>query len=399
MKEQILLMLVMLGGAALVPFVARRLHIPSSVLEIIYGVILFNTVLTERPEWFLLMKELGLIYLMFIAGMELDLRRILHQKRLIWYILIPLSSFIFTPLVLSYLGYPFYIGIALSMISAGIVIPLLKELRFTESPLGRDVMGIAIIGELLSIIILTLLDIYHKRGLTLTALCETTKLLALLALAALLLRILYLIAWWYPERVEKVMESEDPVEEGIRAVVSIAFAGALIAYFSGIEPILGSFLVGVVFSYVFRSKGIFEDKLNAIGFGFFIPFFFIGVGADLKLSMIRDIKTIFLSIAFTSVVFLSNSLPILVAPLMGLRYSEALVISTGLSAPLSLLVVSGALGVKMGFIPPQAYDILILTGVLASIVYPTIFRILSRRVLGDEIDNQGKSLSTSHHTR
>jgi Kef-type K+ transport system membrane component KefB len=388
MTEQILIMFAVIGGAAVVPFVGRRFHIPSSVLEILYGVLLFNTILEEKPEWFLLMKELGIIYLMFIAGMELDIRGLKGQKRILWYVVVPLSSFIITPIVFTYLGYPFYAGIAVSVISAGIIIPILKELDLLDTPLGRDIIGIALIGELISILVLTFVDIYHETGLSLTALWEAIKLLGLLALTGLFLRVLYLIAWWNPERVEKVMESEDPVEEGIRAVVSIAFAGALIAHFSGVEAILGSFLVGVVFSYVFRSKGVFEDKLNAVGFGFFIPFFFIGVGADLNLSILTNINMIYLSLVFTLAIFLSNSLPIFVAPLMGFKGTEAFGISLILSAPLSLIVVTGALGVKMGLIPPDIYNSLILTGIVASVLYPTLFRLIHKRFNTHELDTK-----------
>ncbi len=372
-------MFTIIGGAAIVPFVGRRFHIPSSVLEILYGVLLFNTVLKEKPQWFLLMKELGIIYLMFIAGMELDIRGLRGQKRILWYVAVPLSSFIITPVVFIYLGFSFYLGIAVSVISAGIIIPILKELNLLDTPIGRDIMGIALVGELLSILVLAFVDIYHGTGLSLTALWEGVKLLGLLALTGLFLRVLYLIAWWNPEKVEKVMESEDPVEEGIRAVVSIAFAGALIAHFSGVEAILGSFLVGVVFSYVFRSKGVFEDKLNAVGFGFFIPFFFIGIGADLNLSVLTDMKMIYLSLLFTLAIFLSNSLPLFVAPLMGFRGMEAFGITLILSAPLSLIVVTGALGVRMGLIPSSIYNSLILTGIVASVLYPTLFRLIHKK--------------------
>ncbi len=372
-------MFTIIGGAAIVPFVGRRFHIPSSVLEILYGVLLFNTVLKEKPQWFLLMKELGIIYLMFIAGMELDIRGLRGQKRILWYVAVPLSSFIITPVVFIYLGFSFYLGIAVSVISAGIIIPILKELNLLDTPIGRDIMGIALVGELLSILVLAFVDIYHGTGLSLTALWEGVKLLGLLALTGLFLRVLYLIAWWNPEKVEKVMESEDPVEEGIRAVVSIAFAGALIAHFSGVEAILGSFLVGVVFSYVFRSKGVFEDKLNAVGFGFFIPFFFIGIGADLNLSALTDMKMIYLSLLFTLAIFLSNSLPLFVAPLMGFRGMEAFGITLILSAPLSLIVVTGALGVRMGLIPSSIYNSLILTGIVASVLYPTLFRLIHKK--------------------
>jgi len=379
MKGQIFIMFSIIGGAAVIPFFARKLRIPSSALEILYGVALFNTMLHRQPEWFLLLKDFGLIYLMFIVGMELDIRSITKERRLYWYILIPALSLIITPLVLAHLGYPFYTGVAVAMISAGIIIPVLKELEIMDTDTGRDIMGIALTGELISILLLMFLDIYHRHGLTLMAAMEGVKFLILSALAALFLKFLYIIAWWNPEKVERVMESEDPVEEGIRMVIFLAFAGALLAYVSGLEPILGSFMMGLVFSYVFKSKGRFEDKINAVGFGFFTPFFFIGVGADLDINLLRSPGLLYMSLFLTVMVFLSKIFPVLFSHFMKLRLIDAFGMSLILSAPLSLMVIAGTLGVRMGVINEGMRDALVITAITSTIVFTSFFRPIARR--------------------
>jgi Kef-type K+ transport system membrane component KefB len=334
MQQQLLIMFLIIGGAAIIPFIARKLRIPSATLEIVYGILLFNTLISEKPEWAAFLKEIGFIYLMFLAGMELDLRQLVRRGRLFWYVVIPLLSLIITPLIIVQAGYPFFLGIAISVLSAGIIIPVLKESELMEKPLSRDIIGVALTGELLAIILLTALDIHHRYGLSMRAGLEGFKLITLLALAALFLRILYVIAWWHPQRVEKVMESEDPVEEGIRAVIAIALAGGLIAYGSGIEPILGSFMAGVIFSHVFKSKGRFEEKINAVGFGFFTPLFFIGVGADFNIHLLTSLRNLTLPLFLALMLLVSNIYPLFFYPLMKLRFQEALGMSLILSAPL-----------------------------------------------------------------
>lgn len=382
MQEQFLILFAAVCGAAAIPFLARRLGMPSAVLEILYGVLLFKTVIPSQPEWFLLLRDLGFIYLMFIAGMELDLGEIAKGRRFCWYVLIPALSFLVMPFLFTRLGYPFYLGIAVSVLSAGIIIPILKESELIQTPWGRDVIGIALTGELLSITVLTGIDVYHAHGMTVMALVAGLKLLLLLVLAALFLRLLYIIAWWNPERVQRVMESDDPVEEGIRAVVAVAFAGALIAYVSGVEPILGSFMAGLIFSFVFKSKGRFEEKINAVGFGFFTPFFFIGVGADLDVTLLASPDLLLLSLFLTVMVFGSNLVPVIFARPMGITAAESLGMSLILSAPLSLIVVAGALGRKMGLLSPEAGAALILSAVLSGVLYPYLFRIAFKKRLG-----------------
>jgi Kef-type K+ transport system membrane component KefB len=378
MLEQQLPMFLILFGVAAIPFLARRLRIPSAALEILYGLLLFNFLLHQRPDWFDLLRELGFVYLMFIAGMELELRAIRKSGKSFWYVLVCLLSFTLTPLFFVFLGYSFYLGVAVAMISAGIVIPVLKELELSRTPYGRDIIGVALTGELLSIMVLALIDAYHKQGLTLLAGLEVLKLTLLFALALVVLRVLYLLAWWHPERVEKVMESEDPVEEGLRVVVTVAFAGGILASLAGAEPILGSFLAGMVFSSVFRRRGRFEEKINALGFGFLIPFFFIGVGASLPFALLISAATVKLALLLTLMVLASNLYPLLLARPLGLSLKEAGGMAVVLSAPLSMIVVAGTLGEKMGIIDSDTAGALVLTALLASVVYPSLFRLLAR---------------------
>lgn len=366
------------------PVFARKLRVPSAAFEILYGIFLFNWVVGDRPEWFGLLKEFGLIYLMFLVGMELDLRKFVKEKNFIWYIIIPLLPLAITPFVFHKMGYSFFLGIAVSMISAGIIIPVLRESETIDTPWGRDIVGIALTGELLSILVLMGVDIYDRYGLTVRAGTESAKLILLFALAAVFLRLLYMIAWWNPEAVEKVMESEDPVEEGIRGVILIAFAGALIAYSTGLEPILGSFIAGLVFSYVFKNKARFEEKINAVGFGFFTPFFFIGVGADLDMDILQSVETLSLAVFLTLMVFASNIFPLLFFRFMKLRAMEGLGMSFIFSAPLSMMVVAGTLGIRMELITENARDSLVLSGVVASIVFPSLFRMVVKARRGRE---------------
>jgi len=369
-----------MAGTAVIPFIARRLRIPSAALEIVFGLLLFNFVFQSRPDWFLFLQEFGFIYLMFIAGMELNLTQLRRSGKSAWYVLISVLSFTLTPLLFMLLGQSYFLGLAVAMISAGIVIPVLKELQLDQTPLGRDIIGVALTGELLSILVLTLLDAYQLHGITLNALLELFWLAAMFGGAFLFLRLLYLAAWWNPGRVAKVMESEDPVEEGIRMVASVAFAGGLLAALVGAEPILGSFLAGLIFSMVFKNKGVFEEKINAVGFGFLVPFFFVGVGASLDIGLLTSAATVQLAAFLTVMVLASNLYPLLLTRPLGLNVREAAGMSVLLSAPLSMIVVAGTLGEKMGLISPETTGALVLTGLVASILYPSLFRVLGRKL-------------------
>ncbi len=378
MGEPILIMTAIVAGAATVPFIARRINIPSAIMEIIFGIVLFNFFIHHPPEWFELLKEIGLIYLMFIAGMELDVRKLAEERRILWYILIPALGFIIMPLIFVQAGMSFYLGIVVSVTSAGVLIPVLKESGFMRTPLGRDTLGVALTGELMSIVILTLIFIYMKHGISLMAALNGLKLLVFLIASILFLKLLYLLAWWNPLRVEAVMESEDPAEEGIRAVIFVAFAGALMAFGAGVEPILGSFMGGLMFSYVFKSKGRFEEKVNAVGFGFFTPFFFIGVGADFHIHLLGSPQGVTTALILAIAVLGSNVFPLLLHGNMGLDRRAGVSMALLLSAPLSMMIVAGEVGVRLELITEAQLGSVILASVLTGVLCPFAFRHLSR---------------------
>ncbi len=367
------------GGAAAVPYVSRRLRFPAAVLEILYGVVLFRLLVHERPEWFGLLKELGFIYLMFLAGMELDLRSLFRSPRLAWYTLLPALSLGLTPLLFLALGLPPYLGLAAAVLSAGIAVPLLKESELIRTPLGRDILGTALVGEVLSIVVLTAVDTYQAHGFSGQAALVLAKLAALLALAAVALKAIYLVSWWHPEHVDRLMQSRDPAEEGVRGVILMAFAGALAAQAAGVEPILGSFMGGLVTSSVFRNKGRFEDKVNAVGFGFFTPFFFIGVGADLDLSVAASARGLGLTGLITLAAFAGKVVALPLSRAMGLRVRECLALTLLLAAPMSMMVAAGALGERMGLLSREEGAALVLASLLASVLFPLLFRPLVQR--------------------
>jgi Kef-type K+ transport system membrane component KefB len=283
-------------------------------------------------------------------------------------------------MIFVWMGYPIYQGLAVAMVSAGIVIPVLKETGLNRSAIGQDIVGTALMGEILSIAVLTAVDTYQVHGLSPMAGLKALELLALGGLGYLALKVLYVVSWWNAERVEKVMESDDPAEEGIRVVIAVAFAGALLAQQAGAEPILGSFVAGVVFGYVFKNKGRFEEKINAVGFGFFTPFFFMGVGAAFDPQLLASPRVVTQALFLTAMVCLTKGFPLLLARPMGIRAVEALAMILLLSAPLSMLVVAGTLGVRMGLLTPEANGSLILAAIAASILYPYLFRPLARRL-------------------
>ncbi len=101
-----------------------------------------------------------------------------------------------------------------------------------------------------------------------------------------------LAAWWFPHSFQRWVREEDPSELGVRFGFVLMLGLAALAAWVGLEAILGAFLAGMLFAYVFRETGVLETKLVALGQGFFVPIFFINVGVTFEWSALGDVSTL-----------------------------------------------------------------------------------------------------------
>lgn len=319
---------------------------------------------------------------MFLAGMELDLRVLLRGRVFLTYLLLSAPPFLVLPLLFFGIGWSPFLGVAVAMFSAGIVLPVLKESGLQRTQLGQRIIDAALTGEVVFIAVLTAVDTYRRHGVGPEAWWQGALLLGLGVLGYLALKVLYALSWWHPEQVERVMESDDPSEEGIRVVIAVAFAGAMLAQLAGAEPILGSFVAGAVFSYVFPHKGRFEEKINAVGFGFFTPFFFLGVGGELDPRLLGSAALLSRAAVLTLLLLLARLAPVLFTGRLGLKRVEGWGMALLLSAPLSMVIVAGALGERMGLLSAEDTGALVVAAVVSSVVYLYLFRKLGVRLVG-----------------
>jgi Kef-type K+ transport system membrane component KefB len=164
----------------------------------------------------------------------------------------------------------------------------------------------------------------------------------------------------------------------VRASLALMLAFVAVASLLGVETILGAFLAGALFSFVFREKEAVEHKLSSLGFGFFIPIFFIDVGMSFDLSGLFG-GEVWRQLGFVAGASLvAKVVPCLLLLAAGLRFREALGSGVLLAAPLTLLVAESRIGLEIGAIDSTMSLTIVLFAVLGGIVFPTAFRGLAR---------------------
>ncbi|WP_457749369.1 cation:proton antiporter [Sulfurimonas sp.] len=358
------------------PFIAKFLRLPTTPIEIILGSLLGYVGFLHDEHLFNLVAEFGFLYLMFIAGTEINLKNVVKtpasimKKALIYLVLLYAFSIAFS--IQFDLGKIFMV--LLPLISVGLVASLAKE--YGKTPWLSLSMTVGGIGEVASIVILTITSAALKSGFGLGLFQTIMALLAFLLFMFILFRSMQLIFWWFPKVAIALMPHEDKAEQDIRLSMGIFFLllGAML--FLHLELAFGAFLAGIFIPTFFEHKHELPEKLASFGFGFLIPIFFIHIGSSFNLDallingLIKEafIITVVMIVMrlFASLVFLKE-LGLVDTVLLGLSHSM----------PLTLLIAMATLAYTANSIDKLHYYAFILAALFQVISVMIVIKLVN----------------------
>jgi Kef-type K+ transport system membrane component KefB len=316
---------------------------------------------------------------MFLVGTEIDFNRIEKEG----FGGIALAGVVATAtlgvavLLAWKLEFPLYLALVLGAMSVGILLVTLNEVGESGSRYGQALLLIGSIGELLTLLALTGYDLIHRHGIGTELVVQIGKALFLFVVALSILALLRLAVWWFPHRFKRWVDMEDPSEIGVRAGITLMLSLAALAGWVGLESILGAFLAGALFSYVFRDKGVLETKLSALGQGFFIPIFFINVGVEFDMTALGEPASLLKLVAILAVASLVTKLiPAALLMISGISFRQVFASAFILAAPLTLLVAASEMGRELGVLDDRLGEGIVLLAIVSGIVFPTAFKIL-----------------------
>jgi len=387
-------LLIVLGLAFLVPILLIRFQrLPVVVGEIAAGILVGTSGLGWVTDGPILgfMGDVGLAFLMFLAGMEIDFARLFPRRpsteadisqvenrpNVLWLSLLVYFSTLILAIpggfLIRSLGLnadPWLLAFILSATSLGVLLPILKERKLTNSPFGQFVFISATLADFVTVILFTIYILTFDRGFDLEI------------FSIGLLFVAFLVFFRYGPKFVRIPVVSRFFEEMSKATVQIKVRGALaillafvvLAEFVNAELILGAFLAGMIISLL---KSPDDDglvhRLEAFGFGFFIPIFFILVGTTLELQALLEAPE---SLVLLPVILVA-SLVIKVLPVLPLKryFSWRELLSGGilLNTHLSLEIAVAVIGVRVGLMDAAANVTIILFAVLTVVAMPLLF--------------------------
>ena len=377
------LVLMTLGAIAMPP-IAKRIAIPVAVAEIVYGFAIggsgFEIVSNPNDDYIRFLSDLGFAFFLFLAGLEIDFEGI--ERRLGELILPFISSslaFVFSISISEYFGWGLWPGIAIGATSVPLLLAVVREMQLNTSPLGQTMIAFAAMGELITILVLSLVEVTTVANGDMSKIIFGMFLLLSLVVSAVAgASVLRTLMWWYPQYFKQLTAHDDPTEIGIRVGFAMMFAFIGLSILTHTEPFLGAFIAGAILSFTIRNKGALEHKLSSMAYGFFVPIFFIHVGMRLDLSfdmLSRNAKEIGLILLVMLVVKL---IPGLLLRLRNMQWPAIIATSSLLAAPLTLVIAIMELGVKNGAVAPEMSATIICAGIAASLLFPSVARKLLR---------------------
>ena len=381
---QLSLFLVVLLALIIPIFMARFQisNVPTAVAEIIVGIIMgssgFNLVTSTHD--LTLLSNLGVILLMFLSGMEIDfdlLQRKNNPKRKsqVGKIVDPLKTALtaFTGVVVMALLLAYVLklvglfseimlaGIILMTVALGVVIATLKEKDILGRPIGQTILLTAVFGEVIPLLLLTIYASINGGN------AGQLWLIILLFLAAIFLLRRFKQPYLWFAKVTKATTQLD-----IRLAFFLIFALVTVAERVGAENILGAFLAGMVMKLLEPSEAT-KDKLTSIGYGFFIPIFFIMTGVGLNLRSLFAHRSALMLLPVLVIFLLLAKLPVVLTFMRFFEKRNAF--AGGFLTATTITIVLPTLQVarKLHAITSTQSDAFILVAVIVCILSPIIF--------------------------
>ena len=358
------------------PFIAKFLRLPTTPIEIILGSFLGYVGYLHDEHLFDLVAEFGFLYLMFIAGTEINLKNVLKtpaniMKNVVVYLAV-LYAFSIAFSMQFDLGKIFIV--LLPLISVGLVASLAKE--YGKTPWLSLSMTVGGIGEVASIVILTITSAALESGFGLGLFQTIMALLAFLLFMFLLFRSMQLIFWWFPKVAIALMPHEDNKEQDIRLSMGIFFLliGAML--FLHLELAFGAFLAGIFIPTFFEHKHELPEKLASFGFGFLIPIFFIHIGSSFNLDALLINGLIKEAVVITLVMIFMRLFAAMVF-VKELGLVDTVLLGLSHSMPLTLLIAMATLAYTANSIDKFHYYAFILAALFQVISVMIVIKIIN----------------------
>lgn len=370
---------------------ARRLHAPQVVGEIIAGLLIGPCVLgwVGQSDFLTGVAEVGVILLMFCTGLGTNLEEL---KKTGWMSLLIACAGVLVPLVLGTLLYclyygvdtigsdaflrAVYIGTIMTATSVSITVEALREMGHLKGKIGTTIVSAAIIDDVIGIVVLTVVIGFKDPAVRPAAVLLRTSAFLLFAV------VIALIASHLFRYLDTVFEHTHRI-----TILSLGFCLAM-AYISekffGVADITGAYLAGIILCNI-RDSGRIAKKMDISSYLIFGPVFFASIGLKTDLSAL-NMDILLFSLCFVGVALLSKIIGCgLVSRICGLRRCDSLKVGIGMMTRGEVALIVAQKGLSAGLLSSAYFTSVILLILVSSVATPILLKLIYARCPDEEV--------------
>ncbi len=379
-------LLVVTLAALVSPFISVKLTkslVPAIVIEILLGILVGPKVLhlASTTPYVGFLSNLGFSYLMFLSGLEIDFDLILQRaddhshapwvKGILFFATALLLSMLIAYILysLGLITHPMFVTLVLSTTSLGIVTPALKEKGWLLVPFGQEILLYALLADIVTLLLVAAYTSLHTTG-------NASGILLIMVLL-----LVFVLVYRFLKAVRKLpafsIVENATSEMGLRGAFALILVFLAMAEALGTEVVVGAFLAGAIVSLLSQKHSELMQKLNSIGYGFFLPIFFVNVGLTFTMPSLQGNAITWITLV---VLFLAMYLNKIVSTMVWMRHTPAKKrLSAGflLGSQLSLTIVASKIGQQIGVLTPSLASELIILAILTCLISPLFFTKLS----------------------
>jgi CPA2 family monovalent cation:H+ antiporter-2 len=375
-----LTLVIVFAGVVLLPPLARWAGIPVIVAEILFGIIIGRSVFNLVPDNPIVdfFSTFGLIYLMFLAGLETEFGK-MRWKNISKALTIGLVS-VAVPFAAGYFIapwagiHPLLLGTILCTTSLGVILPMLKETNLPPR-LSRLLLASVVLVDILSLFLLAF------ALATIQGQLESRFFYSLLGIV-----ILFLVPWIINKRrlrrkITSKLFRKSYFEMEMRLAFALIFLLGAVSLQLGFHSIIGAFIAGLLISEILPRRTLESERLQSFGYSFFIPLFFIFTGAKVNLlTVFTNLSNVTVLLVIIAVGMLAKALSVTVATRLSGVKSMRRSIAFGLfhTARLSLILAAVDISIRLGLIDERLFSIFVILAVVTSTLAPALGKYVLR---------------------
>ena len=383
---------VMLSFAKAMGYLSYRLHQPAVLGELLAGLIIGPTILNflgfeflfthghEVQHTLIEIAEVGVLLLMFMAGLEVDPQSMLKVGKPamgagVLGVIVPML--IITPAVMAF-GYSFekalFVGILLASMSTSISAQVMLELGVLQKKEGLTMLGAALVDDAIVILLLSLFIAINPNGIIVVA--ESRSVLEVILRIVGFLVIATGLSWVFLPRIAN-MVYKLPIAEGtlMLAVVSTLLLSFAAEYFGGIAGITGAFIAGL--SLRRARRGVVEqiDKgIHSVNYGLLVPLFFVSIGLRTNLRLLT-LELLPFALVMTALAIISKIIGAGGGSLAGgFNKESSLRVGLGMVSRGEVGLIIASIGVSLGILASEVFTVIVFVVLVTTIITPPLVR-------------------------